>query len=130
MREVRSRALQGRKKAQTHPFNPAATRVGSFSCGPSRSWRRCSADSLASSETFGLWIALFLLWLSEGSLLEMYTELNYPFKPAATFFGSLSGIAAALPESTSWECCLESSDVSGVVRTGDVTAERVIYWDC
>lgn len=45
---------------------------------------------------------------------DVYIGLNYPFKPAATYFGSLSGIAAAVPERTSWECCLESSDVSRI----------------
>lgn len=57
-------------------------------------------------------------------------ELDYPFKPAATFFGSLSGMASVVPERTSLECSLESSDVSGVVRNGEITAKRVVYWDC
>lgn len=68
--------------------------------------------------------------LGEREMFIRGGELDYPFKPAATFFGSLSGIASADPERTSMECCLDSSDVSGDIRKGDVTAARVIYWDC
>lgn len=69
-----------------------------------------------------------LLSLSEGSSSKVCTGLYYPFKPAATFFGSLSGVASAVPESTSREWSFDSEEVSEIIRHGNMTAERLTYW--
>lgn len=69
-----------------------------------------------------------LVSLSEGSSSEIRTGFYYPFKPAATFFGSLSGMAWAVPESTSREWSFDSEEVSEMIRHGDMTAKRETYW--
>lgn len=78
------------------------------------------------------------IWVVESPVFAIVSKPSskeaalgfYPFRPAATFLGSLSGVMAASPERTSLECSLDSADVSELVRERIVKAERVFHLGC
>ena len=78
------------------------------------------------------------IWVVESPVFSLVSKRSskemalgfYPFRPAATLLGSLSGVMAASPERTAWECSLDSADVSDLVRERNVKAERAFHLGC